>query len=182
MITNLFPSEFLSLLCGGIFIIHYTVISILAFKVDRGVVALQGLNPTIPFRADDVNCAKNQIFGEVSKEAGAGADMNGGTKNSTAARAAGNDLVFVNNVLSARSAALGTFNLYHYLLFFFLFINTCVLNTFRFIPACILLFLSSICYSILTLFDPSFFMLTIENTMIMFFLPFCFNNIYILKK
>lgn len=74
----------------------------------RDIVALQGLNPNVPFIVDDVNCAENQMFGEVSKEAVAGADMNGGMIDSTSVHVAGNDLVFLNNVLSARSTALGT--------------------------------------------------------------------------
>lgn len=75
---------------------------------------LQGPNssicnlPAIPFRVDDSNTAKNQICGEVSKEAKRGADVNeGGIANSTSV--AGNDLLFVNNVLQARGTTLGTF-------------------------------------------------------------------------
>jgi hypothetical protein len=83
--------------------------------VVHDVVALQGLNPTVPFRVDDVNAANNQMFGEVSKEAGAGTNMNGAMTDSTSVNAAGNDLVFVNNVLSARSKMLGTSMSFHYL-------------------------------------------------------------------
>ncbi|XP_061342448.1 probable AMP deaminase [Gastrolobium bilobum] len=58
----------------------------------------------VPFRVEDANCAKNQMYGGVSKEAKAGADMNGeGMTDSTSASIAGNDLVFINNVLSARN-------------------------------------------------------------------------------
>jgi hypothetical protein len=76
---------------------------------------LQGLNPTVPFRVDDVNAANNQMFGEISKEAGAGTNTNGVMTDSTSVNAAGNDLVFVNNVLSAKNTVLGTFKSYHYL-------------------------------------------------------------------
>lgn len=86
-------------------------------SVVHDVVALQGLNPTVPLGVDDVNCAKNQMFGEVSKEAGADANMNGGMTDSTSVNVAGNDLVFVNNVLSTRSTVLGTFKTYHYLFY-----------------------------------------------------------------
>lgn len=67
---------------------------------------LQGLNPTVPFGVDDVNCTKNQMHVEVSKEAGARADVNGGGV--TDSTQAGSDLVFVNNILPARSAPYGT--------------------------------------------------------------------------
>ena len=77
---------------------------------------LQGPNssicnlPAIPFSVDDEKSAKSQICGEVSKEEKRGADVNGGgITNSTSAHVAGNDLVFVNNVLHARSTTHGTF-------------------------------------------------------------------------
>ncbi|XP_057416255.1 probable AMP deaminase isoform X2 [Lotus japonicus] len=66
--------------------------------------------PAIPFRVDDSNTAKNQICGEVSKEAKRGADVNeGGIANSTSV--AGNDLLFVNNVLQARGTTLEPANI-----------------------------------------------------------------------
>ncbi|ESW25852.1 hypothetical protein PHAVU_003G070600 [Phaseolus vulgaris] len=55
----------------------------------------------VPFGVDDANCAKNQLYGEVSKEAKAGADMNGVA--STSVHVAGDDCVFANNVLPARN-------------------------------------------------------------------------------
>ncbi|CAJ1939946.1 unnamed protein product [Sphenostylis stenocarpa] len=55
----------------------------------------------VPFRVEDANCAKNQMYGEVSEEAKAGADMNGVT--SASVHVAGDDLVFANNVLPARN-------------------------------------------------------------------------------
>ncbi|XP_027346406.1 probable AMP deaminase isoform X2 [Abrus precatorius] len=66
----------------------------------------------VPFRVDDANCAKTQMYGEVSKEAKAGSDMNGGgMTDSTSVHVAGDDLVFVNNVLPARSIGHETTNI-----------------------------------------------------------------------
>ncbi|XP_004509928.1 probable AMP deaminase [Cicer arietinum] len=81
------------------------------YPVTRDSSNSYGLNPNVPFIVDDVNCAENQMFGEVSKEAVAGADMNGGMIDSTSVHVAGNDLVFLNNVLSARSTALEPLNI-----------------------------------------------------------------------
>lgn len=64
----------------------------------------------IPFRVEDANNEKNQMYREASKEVKAGADMNGhGITDSTSVHVAGDDLVFVNNVLSARNTVNGTF-------------------------------------------------------------------------
>lgn len=58
----------------------------------------------VPFRDEDANCAKNQIYGEVSKEVKSGADMNGdGITDSTSAHVAGDAHVFVSNVLPGRN-------------------------------------------------------------------------------
>ncbi|KAG4924273.1 hypothetical protein JHK87_049813 [Glycine soja] len=66
--------------------------------------------PAIPFRVEDANNEKNQMYREASKEVKAGADMNGhGITDSTSVHVAGDDLVFVNNVLSARNTVHGTF-------------------------------------------------------------------------
>ncbi|WVZ23269.1 hypothetical protein V8G54_001813 [Vigna mungo] len=54
----------------------------------------------VPFRGDDANCAKNQMYGEVSKEAKTGANLNVGS--STSVHVAGDDRVFANNVSPAR--------------------------------------------------------------------------------
>ncbi|RDX92539.1 AMP deaminase, partial [Mucuna pruriens] len=65
----------------------------------------------VPFRVEDANCAKNQ-YGEVSKEAKAVADMNGdGITDSTSVHVAGDDLMFVNNVLPARNTGHETTNI-----------------------------------------------------------------------
>ena len=75
---------------------------------------LQGLNPNmcnfsaVPFRVDDANCAKNQMYGELSKEAKAGADMNGdGIMDSTTAHVAEKDFAFINNVFPSRNTVNG---------------------------------------------------------------------------
>ncbi|KAK7317507.1 hypothetical protein RJT34_01805 [Clitoria ternatea] len=61
---------------------------------------------TVPFRVDDANCAKNQMYGEVSKESKAGADVNSvGVTDSTS------ELVLTSNVLSARNTVNGTTNI-----------------------------------------------------------------------
>jgi len=66
-----------------------------------------GTLPAVPFGVDDANCAKNQLYGEVSKEAKAGANMSGVA--STSVHVAGDDRVFANNVLPARNPVHGTF-------------------------------------------------------------------------
>ncbi|KHN15593.1 AMP deaminase [Glycine soja] len=68
--------------------------------------------PAIPFRVEDANNEKNQMYREASKEVKAGADMNGhGITDSTSVHVAGDDLVFVNNVLSARNTVHETTNI-----------------------------------------------------------------------
>ncbi|KAH1197975.1 AMP deaminase [Glycine max] len=68
--------------------------------------------PAIPFRVEDANNEKNQMYREASKEVKAGADMNGhGITDSTSVHVAGDDLVFVNNVLSARNTVNETTNI-----------------------------------------------------------------------
>ncbi|KAK7362145.1 hypothetical protein VNO77_04248 [Canavalia gladiata] len=58
----------------------------------------------VPFRVDDANCAKDQMYGEVPKAESAGVDMSSGaTIDSASVHVAGDDLVFVNNVLPARN-------------------------------------------------------------------------------
>ncbi|KAL2344466.1 hypothetical protein Fmac_005751 [Flemingia macrophylla] len=57
----------------------------------------------VPFRIEGANCAKNKIFGEVSNEGKAGSDINGDAiTDSTSAHVAGDDHVFVTNVLPER--------------------------------------------------------------------------------
>ncbi|KAK7386943.1 hypothetical protein VNO78_27333 [Psophocarpus tetragonolobus] len=65
----------------------------------------------VPFRVEEANCAKNQKYGEVSKEVSC-ADMNGdGITDSTSVQVAGKDNVFVNNVLPARKTVHETTNI-----------------------------------------------------------------------
>lgn len=77
---------------------------------------LQGLNSNmhnlsaVPFRDEDSNCAKNQLYGEVSKEVKSGADINGdGITDSTSAHVAGDAHVFVSNVFPGRNTVHGNF-------------------------------------------------------------------------
>lgn len=104
---------------------------------------LQGLNsnvcnlPAIPFRVEDANNEKNQMYREASKEVKAGADMNGhGITDSTPVHVAGDDIVFANNVLPTRNTAHGTFTLLSQsLLLFWLLLYSFMLNNFRIMPA-----------------------------------------------
>lgn len=73
----------------------------------QGVDSNMGNLSAVPFGGDDANCAKNQMYGEVSKEAKTGANMNVGS--STSVHVAGDDRVFANNVSPARIPVHGTF-------------------------------------------------------------------------